>query len=229
MPASLDAVLRAGLRLQAEAPERFEAEATGGKLCNLYTAGRTFQYPPKIRGFRPVKFPKQSYVIKFHRMESKSSATALYDCEIDLFSKFGDSNMRTDKPYMVVRGVKVTPGTSGDTTFQVFYEITPKAPTGTNAEPVLEDALQKDFSIAFSDSNCYKNERDLANSVYVKNWTPQRWVLEIEGGRSSFKYGFNVNTRLPAGKMLEKATEDARLEMAHLVWKMAEAIKKANK
>lgn len=28
-PASLDAVLRAGLRLQAEAPERFEAEATG--------------------------------------------------------------------------------------------------------------------------------------------------------------------------------------------------------
>ena len=238
MPAaSLDAVLRAGLRLQAEAPARFEAEATGGKLCNLYTSkkNKAFQFPVKIGDFKPLRHAKQRYTLP--KQNESPGVEAHYVGPIYLYSKFGDSTKRTDQPYMIVTKVKVrrgvtSSGTKNDTatTFQVFYKIAIEPPIEHDDQPEVDDEEYSDFSYTFSDLNCVDSESKLAAVHYVKTWRPAVWDAKLKKMSNGFKSGFNVGVKSTANQMLYKALEqDVPFEMAHLVWKMAEAIKKANK
>jgi hypothetical protein len=240
MPAaSLDAVLRAGLRLQAEAPARFEAEATGAKLCNLYTSkkNKDFQFPDKIGDFKPLRHSTQRYTLK--KTKDNPGVEAHYAGPIHLYSKFGDSTKRTDQPYMIVTKVKVTrgvtsSGTKNDTatTFQVFYKIAIKPPIEYNDQPVMNDEEYSDFSYTFSALNCVDSESKLAADHNVKTWRPALWAAKLKNMRkgNSLKSGLNVVERSTENQMLYKALEqDVPFEMAHLVWKMAKAIKKANK
>jgi len=240
MPASsLDAVLRAGLRLQAEAPERFEAEATGAKLCELRSAmkakakkafgvsTKAFQFPSQIR-FLKLKKYRGNIVYDLTKVQLTSPETVndvTYDTkyqsqQANFYSKFGNMSMHitNGKPAMRVTKILVhrAEGENPTTTFQVCYLIADGAPAD-NSDPVISDSNeQKDLpGITFSKDSC-KDEASLEEALRTAaKWVPNKWKPKMKRG-----------TRENA--MLEAATAELRQEVAYMIMQMAKAIRDAN-
>lgn len=235
---SLDAVLRAGLRLQAEAPERFEAEATGA-LCELRSAmkakakkafgvsTKAFQFPGEIKFLKLKKYRDNIYysLTKVQLTPPETVNGVTYDTQYqsqqaNFYSKFGNMSMHiaNGKPAMKVTRILVrrVEGDTPRTTFQVCYEIADGAPA-PNGNPVISDETeQKDLpGITFSKDLC-KDEASLAEALKTASkWAPEKWKPRMKAGTKE-------------NDMLEAATAELRREVAYMIMQMAKAIRDAN-
>ena len=239
MPAaSLDAVLRAGLRLQAEAPERFEAEATGVQLCELRKKPgfskkksktpeppKELQFPSVIERMEYKKHRKGIFYtfkkVQLTPPEKKGDITYSLQYEphpgANFLSDFGMLSfpVRSNKPVMRVTKVLVFRDDNASppqTTFLVGYKIAFGVPAD-NQDPKLTNVEHFDIPpITFSEDMC-KTQKTIVDGLTNYGWVPTQWKKGVARG----------DTRLQA------ATTDMKNEVAYMVMQMAEAIKKINK
>ena len=240
MPAaSLDAVLRAGLRLQAEAPERFEAEATGAKLCELRKAPGRFKKsktPQQPKAFQfPAMIPYMGYknqrkgiyyTLKLQQLQPpKQIESTTYPLQYvpepgaAFLTNFGMLSFQTrgDKPAMRVTKILVFRDENAsppETLFKVGYKIAHKVPDEQD-NPVLTNDEYFDIpAITFSNDMC-KDEKTIVDGLTTFGWVPERWQAEAKLGNNE-------------GRAMQAAMTDFKTQVAHMVMQMAQAIKKIN-
>lgn len=191
MPAaSLDAVLRAGLRLQAEAPERFEAEATGACVKGFPKTLRTdWFFVQKKNGTRVKVQGAMKTAYTLYTNPDPDSTLAIFD------TNYGGLYQR-EYPALLVNAVKVQyfppSGRTKEGKFRFIVEAGIKqTPFGEHELASLGQKWKVEHLLVHTETTA--DEGDAKGRGSEPSWdVGSKQCLKLEAFRSKFGYATNT-------------------------------------